>query len=128
MIPGLRARETPTACRHCGGEVRDDLSAQSGVQLCRYDATHNLPAGHFGRSNGVAFVSVTRISSARAEVGDSRAVTRLLDEVPEAQEIEEQLGRPFFARRWQQSPQRSFWITSDVRTAECLTLTGLDVD
>lgn len=73
-------------------------------------------------------MNVTKISSAQAKVGDPKAMTRLLDEVPEAEEIQEQLGRPFFARRWQQSLQRSFWITSDGSTAECLTLTGLDVE
>ncbi len=70
----------------------------------------------------------TRISSARAQVTDFRALNRLLDEVPEADEIRTQLCKPFFARRWQQSMQRSFWISSDGSTAVCLTLTGLDVD
>lgn len=73
-------------------------------------------------------MTATKISSAHAQVADSRAVTRLLDEVPEAEEIREQLCKPCFARRWQQSAQRSFWITSDGHTAVCLTLTGLDVD
>jgi hypothetical protein len=73
-------------------------------------------------------MTITRISSARAQVCDSRALTRLLDEVPEAEDIRVQLSNPFFARRWQQSMQRSFWITSDGDTAVCLTLTGLDVD
>ena len=73
-------------------------------------------------------MSVTTISSARAELADPHAVTRLLDEVPEAEEIREHLRGPFFARRWQQSLQRSFWITSDGSVALCLTLTGLDVD
>ncbi len=70
----------------------------------------------------------TKISSARAQVTDFRALRRLLDEVPEAEEIRPQLDKPFFARRWQQSMQRSFWISSDGSTAVCLTLTGLDVD
>src|SRR5579872_2132642 len=77
---------------------------------------------------GTTLMTVTKISSARAQVADSRGMTRLLDEVPEAEEIREQLCKPFFARRWQQSMQRSFWITSDGQTAICLTLTGLDVD
>ena len=73
-------------------------------------------------------MSVTRISSVRATVADPRALSQLLYEVPDADDIREQLGKPFFARRWQQSMQRSFWITSDGNTAVCLTLTGLDVD
>jgi len=72
---------------------------------------------------------VTRISCARARVADPRALMRLLDDVPEAENIRAQLGQPlFFTRRWQQSMRRSFWITSDGNTAMCLTLTGLDVD
>jgi hypothetical protein len=71
----------------------------------------------------------TRISSAQALIADGRAVTSLLDEVPEAEEIRPELSKPyFFVRRWQQSMQRSFWITSDGTTALCLTLTGLDID
>jgi hypothetical protein len=70
----------------------------------------------------------TKISAARALVADSRALIRLLDEIPDADEIRMELCRPYFTRRWQQSMKRSFWITSDGTTAECLTLTGLDVD
>src|SRR6185437_8462477 len=77
---------------------------------------------------GGGFMSVTKIFSVRANVADARALSRLLHEVPDADEIREQLCRPFFARRWHQSTQRSFWITSDGNTAVCLTLTGLDVD
>jgi hypothetical protein len=70
----------------------------------------------------------TRISSARALAADATALRRLLDEVPDADEIGAELCRPYFTRRWQQSLQRSFWISSDGTTAECLTLTGLDLD
>jgi hypothetical protein len=70
----------------------------------------------------------TKISSAQALIADGRAMTRLLDEVPEADEIRLELSKPYFTRRWQQSMQRSFWITSDGTTALCLTVTGLDVD
>lgn len=70
----------------------------------------------------------TKITSARAQVADCRALSRLLDEVPDAEEIGAQLCKPFFTRRWQQSMQRSFWITSDGQIAVCLTLTGLDLD
>ncbi len=73
-------------------------------------------------------MTATKISSARAQVTDPRALSALLEEVPEAEEFRAQLSRPFFARRWQQSMRRSFWISSDGDTALCLTLTGLDVD
>lgn len=70
----------------------------------------------------------TKISSARAHVADFAALTQLLDEVPEAEEIRAELCKPYFVRRWQQSMKRSFWITSDGTTVSCLTLTGLEVD
>ncbi|MGH9646693.1 MAG: hypothetical protein ACRD4E_07755 [Bryobacteraceae bacterium] len=69
-----------------------------------------------------------KISSTRALVADVAALSRLLSEVPEAQDIRPQLCKPFFARRWQQVAQRSFWIGSDGHTVVCLTLTGLDLD
>jgi hypothetical protein len=70
----------------------------------------------------------TKISSAKALIADRHAVTRLLDEVPEAEEIRAALAKPYFTRRWQQSMQRSFWITSDGTTVICLTVTGLDLE
>jgi hypothetical protein len=70
----------------------------------------------------------TRISAARARASDPMALRRLLDEVPDADEIQSELCKPYFTRRWQQSMKRSFWITSDGTTAVCLTLTGLEVD
>lgn len=73
-------------------------------------------------------MTTTKISSARAPLTDSRALSHLLDEVPEAEEIRAQLCKPCFARRWQQSMKRSFWISSDGNTVVCLTLTGLEVD
>ena len=73
-------------------------------------------------------INATRISGARALAADPSALRRLLDEVPDADEISTELSRPYFTRRWQQSMKRSFWITSDGTTAECLTLTGLDLD
>ena len=70
----------------------------------------------------------TTISARRALASDSVASRWLLDEVPDGEEIQNELCQPYFTRRWQQSMQRSFWITSDGTTAVCLTLTGLDVD
>jgi hypothetical protein len=70
----------------------------------------------------------TKISSARAHIADPNAMAQLLGELPEAEEIRAELSKPYFTRCWQQSMQRSFWITSDGTTAVCLTLTGLNVD
>lgn len=70
----------------------------------------------------------TRITSARALVADTTAVTRLLDEVPDAGEIRLELSKPYFTRRWRHSDLHSFWIASDGTTAVCHTLTGLVLD
>lgn len=69
-----------------------------------------------------------RISSGTARVADRAALDRLLDGVPLAQEICAYLDRPYFARRWQSSEERSFWISSDGTTTTRLIVTGLDVD
>ena len=70
----------------------------------------------------------TRITSSRALVTDSTALTRLLDEVPDAGEIRLELAKPYFTRRWRHSDQHSFWIASDGTTAVCHTLIGLELD
>ncbi len=70
----------------------------------------------------------TRISTAKARVTDSGALLRLLDGVPQAQEIRDQLSKPFFTRRWEQSTARSYWIASDGATVLCLTVSGLSAD
>lgn len=70
----------------------------------------------------------TRIFSAQALVADSTALTRLLEEVPDAGEISPALSEPYFTRRWRPSDQHSYWIASDGTTALCLTITGLELD
>jgi hypothetical protein len=70
----------------------------------------------------------TRITSARALVADSSALTQLLEEVPDAGEICLELSKPYFTRRWRHSDQHSFWIASDGTTVVCHTLTGLQLD
>jgi hypothetical protein len=70
----------------------------------------------------------TRISSARARVADGGALYRLLEDVPQAEEIRARLAAPFFTRRWHQLTERSFWIASDGTTVLCLTVSGLSAD
>jgi len=69
-----------------------------------------------------------RISSVRAQVADRVALDRLLEGVPLAEEISVGVARPYFARRWESSRERSFWILSDGTTATRLMVTGLNVD
>jgi hypothetical protein len=68
------------------------------------------------------------ISPTRALVADGAALSQLLHEVPESEDIRALLNRPYFTRRWQRSTNRSFWISSDGTTAVCLTVNGLDLD
>jgi hypothetical protein len=68
------------------------------------------------------------ISTTRAIVTDGMALSRLLDEVPDGEEIRTELDKPYFTRRWRHSVSRSFWITSDATTAVCLTVSGLNLD
>ena len=70
----------------------------------------------------------TRITSAQALVADSTALMRLLEEVPDADEIRVELSKPYFTRRWRHTDRHSFWIASDGTTAACHTLTGLELD
>ena len=68
------------------------------------------------------------ISSVSARVADRNAVDRLLEGVPVSKEICTSLHHPFFARRWESSCERSFWILSDGTTATRLVVTGLNID
>lgn len=69
----------------------------------------------------------TRITSAQALVADPIALMRLLEEVPDGDEICLELSKPYFTRRWRHSDLHSFWIASDGTTAVCHTLTGLEL-
>lgn len=68
------------------------------------------------------------ISSVSAQVADRAAVDRLLEGVPLSQEISASLHRPYFARRWDASSERSFWISSDGTRTIRLAVTGLSID
>jgi len=70
----------------------------------------------------------TKISSVSAQVADRSALDLLLQDVPLAEEICASLDRPYFARRWESSSERSFWISSDGTTATRFIVTGLNVD
>lgn len=52
----------------------------------------------------------------------------MLEGVPLSQGICAALCRPCFARRWDPSRERSFWIWSDGTTVTRLAVTGLNVD
>ena len=69
-----------------------------------------------------------RISSFRALIADQAGMARLLQNVPDAQEICTELAKPCFTWRWQGAAQHSYWITSDGVNALCLTVVGLNLD
>ena len=69
-----------------------------------------------------------RISSFRALISDQAGMTRLLQNVPDAQEICTELAQPCFTWRGEGAAQRSYWITSDGVNALCLTVVGLNLD
>ena len=68
------------------------------------------------------------ISFLSAQLADRAAVYRMLEGVPLSQEICADLYRPYFARRWDPSRERSFWISSDGTTVTRLAVTGLNVE
>lgn len=68
------------------------------------------------------------ISCVSAQVADRAAVDHMLEDVPLSQEISAVLHRPCFARRWDASCERSFWISSDGTTTTRLSVVGLNID
>jgi AraC-like DNA-binding protein len=80
----------------------------------------------FGRKSP-SIVEDIRVLRADARVDDAPAMTRLLESLPEAGEIRSQLNRNFFARAWDKSSNRDYWIRSDGRLAACFTVCGLNL-
>ena len=68
------------------------------------------------------------ISSISARVADRVAIDCMLEDVPLSREICAGLYHPYFARRWDASRERSFWISSDGTKTTRLIVTGLSID
>lgn len=62
---------------------------------------------------------------ADARIEDDAALDRLLEPLPEAEELRVRLRRPLFVRAWDADAQRDYWVQSDGMHVRCLTLSGL---
>jgi hypothetical protein len=84
----------------------------------------NMPMPSFWkrRKQQVESPCVSRIA---ALVTDQKALTRLLQPLPESDGLRPRLLGQFFARAWHQETARDFWITSDGMNVECFTISGL---
>ncbi len=68
-----------------------------------------------------------RVLRADARVDDVRALTRLLESLPEAEEVRSHLQGDFFARAWDKGSSRDYWVRSDGTLAACFTVCGLNL-
>jgi hypothetical protein len=84
----------------------------------------NMPMPSFWkrRKQQVDSPCVNRVA---ALVTDQKALTRLLQPLPESDELRPRLLGQFFARAWHQETGRDFWIASDGMNVECFTISGL---
>jgi hypothetical protein len=65
------------------------------------------------------------VQRAEALLSDGAALDRLLEHLPEAEEVRPRLSEPFFARAWDPEARRDYWVTSDGQRATCYTISGL---
>ncbi|HTX24880.1 MAG TPA: hypothetical protein VMD03_09505 [Steroidobacteraceae bacterium] len=69
--------------------------------------------------------SEATVRRAEAQVVDRAALDRLLEHLPEADEVRPRLSEPFFARAWDGEAQRDYWVASDGQRVTCYTIIGL---
>lgn len=67
-------------------------------------------------------VSIHRVD---ALLRDDAALGKLLEQVPEANELRPRLAAEFFGRAWDPQTQRDYWVVSDGAHVSCLTICGL---
>jgi hypothetical protein len=60
-----------------------------------------------------------------ARLADGAALDRLLQHLPEAEEVRPRLAEPFFARAWDAEAQCDYWVASDGERVTCYTISGL---
>jgi hypothetical protein len=65
------------------------------------------------------------VRRADARLDDGAALDRLLEPLPEAQDLRSRLSGPFFARAWDADAQRDYWLASDGLRVTCYTISGL---
>jgi hypothetical protein len=65
------------------------------------------------------------VQRAEAQLSDGSALDRLLECLPEAEEVRPRLSAHFFARAWDPKTQRDHWVASDGHRVTCYTISGL---
>jgi hypothetical protein len=66
-----------------------------------------------------------RVLRSDARVDDVGALTRLLEALPEADGLRAMLTNRYFARAWDKTATRDYWVASDGTHAACYTICGL---
>lgn len=67
-------------------------------------------------------VMVRRID---ARVDDPASLDRLLEPLPESDELRKRLRGVLFVRAWDEAAQRDYWVRSDGSRVACFVLSGL---
>ncbi|HUN25421.1 MAG TPA: hypothetical protein VMU67_03870 [Steroidobacteraceae bacterium] len=65
------------------------------------------------------------VQRAEARLDDAPALARLLERLPEAEDLRARLVSPFFARAWDTRVRRDHWIQSDGARVTCFTISGV---
>jgi hypothetical protein len=68
-----------------------------------------------------------RVLRADARVTDAAELTSLLSALPDSEGLGSQLVNRFFARAWDKTSNRDYWIMSDGVRASCFTVMGLNL-
>jgi hypothetical protein len=65
------------------------------------------------------------VQRADAPLSDGGALDRLLEYLPEAEEVRPRLSEQFFARAWDPRTRQDHWVASDGQRVTCYTISGL---
>ena len=76
----------------------------------------------WSRGQAPAGVSVRRLSAA---LDDRARFARLLQELPESEELQPRLAASFYGRAWDAASARDLWVVSDGSRVDCYVLAGL---
>jgi len=73
----------------------------------------------------VADTSAAMVRRVDARVDDPASLDRLLEPLPESNELRERLRQALFVRAWDEAEQRDYWVRSDGVRVACFVLSGL---
>ncbi|HXS27904.1 MAG TPA: hypothetical protein VN730_09590 [Steroidobacteraceae bacterium] len=73
----------------------------------------------------VADTSAAMVRRIDARVDDPASLDRLLEPLPESNELRERLRQALFVRAWDEAEQRDYWVRSDGVRVACFVLSGL---